>query len=195
MNTAIVTERIAEASPLFKARIAGILYLRAAPPSQQEPRLARYIPEARFSSYSKCQHFQPLCAVDFPEWRRIPELVYARSIGGARACVHQAPHVRLRHCVSIFWSSLPRRRLPSFQVHFFPAHSGYRAGAWRGGLYGQHFGDCYSTPDRSSPLSLHHGACGGRRSIADSMAHHRRCERSEMEGAGEHSGLRSEQRD
>ena len=71
-----------------------------------------------------------------------------------------------------------------FRFDFFPPHSGHRAGDWGDRLCGQHFGDCNSTRDWSPSLSLHHATRWRCRNITDSMAHHRRRERSEMERAG-----------
>jgi len=97
-------ERIAEASPRFKSRMAGFLYLLiivgalfapfavapsgmmrgdagdllwAAQASQQGARPSRGILQARFRGHSKCQRAQPFCAFASSEWRSVPKRVQA----------------------------------------------------------------------------------------------------------------------
>ena len=80
------------------------------------------------------------------------------------------------HCVVLGYS---------FQVDLLPAYSGPAVGDWGDRLYVQHFRERYSTCDWRSSLSLHNAASGDCRNRTDPLAHYRRRERFEMEGAGQ----------
>ena len=175
MSTAVMMERIADASPRLKARIAGVFYLLtflaggfALFVGGRYGSAAGLIAGACYIAVTGLFYF-----LFKPVNRRLSLLAAFVSLAGCVIGPLSSLHFVPFQFLGIFRSLLPPDRLPHFQIDLPASNSGRADGVWRSGL-----ADVSVTAARKLSVALQSGPRNVRGGSADPVAPRGRRERS-----------------